>query len=42
MGILTGKIALITGATRGIGYAIAKCFASEGADIAFTDRKSVV
>ncbi len=33
---LSGKIALITGATRGIGYAIAKCFASEGADIAFT------
>jgi 3-oxoacyl-[acyl-carrier protein] reductase len=41
MGILTGKIALITGATRGIGYAIAKCFASEGADIAFTYVSSV-
>lgn len=37
MGLLEGKIALITGAARGIGKAIAIKFASEGADIAFTD-----
>ena len=37
MGLLEGKTALITGAARGIGKAVALCFASEGADIAFTD-----
>ena len=37
MGLLDGKTALITGASRGIGKAIALRFASEGADIAFTD-----
>ena len=38
MGLLTGKTALITGATRGIGRAIALRFAAEGADVAFTYR----
>ncbi len=37
MNLLQGKVALITGAARGIGKAIALKFAAEGADIAFTD-----
>ncbi len=37
MKLLEGKIALITGAARGIGRAIALQYAGEGADIAFTD-----
>lgn len=37
MGLLKGKVALITGAARGIGKSIAIRYAKEGADIAFTD-----
>lgn len=37
MNLLAGKTALITGASRGIGKAIALAFATEGADIMFTD-----
>ena len=37
MGMLDGKVALVTGAARGIGKAIALKLASEGADVAFTD-----
>ena len=37
MGLLDGKVALVTGAAKGIGRAIALKFAEEGADIAFTD-----
>ena len=39
MGLLQGKVALITGASRDIGKAVALRFAAEGADIAFTDIK---
>ncbi len=39
MKLLEGKTALITGAARGIGKAIALRFAQEGANIAFTDLK---
>jgi len=37
MGLLSGKTALITGASRGIGRAIALLYAPEGADIAITN-----
>ena len=37
MKLLEGKTAVITGAARGIGRAIALKFASEGADVAFSD-----
>ena len=39
MKLLDGKTAVITGAARGIGKAIALKLASEGANIAFTDLK---
>ncbi|RYC70442.1 MULTISPECIES: 3-oxoacyl-[acyl-carrier-protein] reductase [Spirosoma] len=41
MDLLTGKVVLITGASRGIGRAMAQKFAQEGAAVAFTYLSSV-
>ena len=40
MGLLDNKIALITGGSRGIGAALVRTFAKEGAKVAFTYRSS--
>jgi 3-oxoacyl-[acyl-carrier protein] reductase len=37
MNLLKGKVAIVTGAARGIGRMIALKYAEEGADVAFTD-----
>ena len=40
MGLLDGKVSIITGATRGIGKGIAEKFADEGSDVIFTYASS--
>lgn len=41
MGMLEGKVAIITGATSGIGRRTAQVFADEGANVVFTGRRRV-
>lgn len=41
MKLLEGKVAIITGATRGIGRGVAMAFAEHGANVAFTYSSSV-
>jgi len=41
MGLLAGKTAIITGASKGIGKGIAEVFAQQGANVAFTFLSSV-
>ena len=36
---LSGKVALVTGGSRGLGYQMVKAFAAHGADIFITSRK---
>ena len=40
MGMLDGKVALITGGSRGIGAALVRKYVAEGAQVAFTYRSS--
>ena len=36
---LSGKVALVTGGSRGLGYQMVKAFAAHGADVFITSRK---
>ncbi|MCT4624497.1 MAG: SDR family NAD(P)-dependent oxidoreductase, partial [Schleiferiaceae bacterium] len=41
MGLLEGKVAIITGASKGIGKGIAEAYVKQGATVAFTYLSSV-
>ena len=41
MGLLSGKVAIVTGASSGIGRAIAQRYALEGANVAVADTREV-
>src|SRR5579885_812280 len=36
---LTGRVALVTGGSRGLGYQMVKAFAARGADVVIASRK---
>jgi len=36
---MTGKVALVTGGSRGLGKEMVKAFATRGADVVITSRK---